>query len=85
MNTIKSNRKTTKGRNIYYQSIPLRDENGDPILNQMGQQKVKTIKHVQETSSGIQRKISLFEFREKIELNKAKWHEQHPEYKRKIS
>ena len=45
--------------------------------------KEKVIKHVQETYVAIQRKIALLNFYDKIEENKIKWHNKHPEYKSK--
>jgi len=79
---VRSNRKPTIGRIIYYQVVKL-FKAGKPILNELGEQKQRVIKHVQETHDAIQRKTSLLNFYERIELNKAKWHEKHPEYKAK--
>lgn len=86
---VRSNRKPTKGRRIYYQVIALFEKfdpkkgKGKAILNELGEQKTKTVKHVQESSNAIQRKTSLLNFYDRVELNKAKWHEKHPEYKAK--
>ena len=96
---VKSNRATTLGRNIYYQLIYKMEQVFDrfnnvrdgwtgkiikverltkevPVLK-------KTIKHVQESYSAIQRKYALLNLYDKIEENKRKWHNAHPEYQRK--
>ena len=78
---VRSNRKTTKGRNIYYQTVM--DANQIPFRNENG--KKRTIKHVQESFNAIQRKTTLLTFYDKIEVDKHKWHESHPEYKSKKS
>ena len=54
-----------------------------PFISEKGNKRV--IKHVQESHSAIQRKIALLNFYDKVEINKSKWMEKHPEYKRKIS
>jgi hypothetical protein len=98
---VRSNRKFTRGRNIYYQTVneivgtkkrqrKVRDENGKvigtrEIVTNITKSIGKVVKHVQESYSAIQRKTSLLEFYDKVESNKSKWMEKHPEYKRKAS
>lgn len=57
---VHTNRKRTPGRNIYYQTI--QDKDG----------KVKTIKHIQETSSALQRKFNLLDYLDRVRRNKGK-------------
>lgn len=78
---VRSNRKTTKGRNIYYQTVM--DANQMPLIKENG--KHKAIKHVQESFNAIQRKTTLLTFYDKIEVDKHKWHNDNPEYKSKKS
>ena len=96
---VKSNRASNKGRHIYYQLIYKMEQVFDrfnnvrdgwtgkiikverltkevPVLK-------KTIKHVQESYSAIQRKYALLNLYDRIENNKRKWHNDHPEYKSK--
>lgn len=96
---VVTNRKSTKGRRIYLQSITknvevfdrfekLRDKRGMLTgkvkrLTTFKDKVVKTIKHIQETPNAIQRKTALFNFNEKLLVLKSKWHKDHPEYQKK--
>lgn len=70
---VHSNR---KGRQFYFQEIPLKGKDGK------WNGKVKTVKHVQETSSAIARKTAVIEFNEKIQIAKSKFFHAHPEFRR---
>lgn len=73
---IHSNRKSTLGRQFYFQQILLKDKNGK--WNGL----IKTVKHVQETASAIARKTAVIEFNEKIQIAKSKFFHAHPEFRR---
>lgn len=93
---VQTNRKSTKGRKIYYtkkikevpQQIPDRIAfvkgklKKFPAHTKMIQKNV-TIKHIQETSAAIRRKLLMMDTLDRIEVNKSKWHKAHPEYQRK--
>jgi len=96
---VRTNRKATLGRNVYYQHIYKIEDvfNGFNTVRNTDTGEIikverlttkkpvlkKTIKHIQETPNAIRRKTSHFNLLERIELNKSKWHKAHPEYQRK--
>ncbi len=85
--SVKTNRKRTPGRHIYHQEVnkvigtkevsrSIKDKNGNKkrilktvnVVEPIG----KNIKHIQETSTGIKRKILFLNLLDKIASNKAK-------------
>jgi hypothetical protein len=81
---VVTNRKSTKGRRIYMQIV--NKIIGKNILtNEVVKAPIKTIiKHIQETPDAIRRKTAMFDFNEKLLVHKSKWHNEHPEYQRKV-
>ncbi len=97
---VRTNRKSTLGRFIYFQQVNEivgtkevakieKDKDGN---NQKVLKKVnivistgRVIKHVQESPNALKRKIALFNFFDRIEILKSKWHKANPEYQKKAS
>ncbi|MFW6272202.1 MAG: hypothetical protein ACOC2U_00265 [bacterium] len=74
----------------------MRDFDGNIVLNKRTKKpryhtveietpivKRTSIKHIQETPAALERKSIYLETLDRIDINKSKWHKDHPEYQRK--
>ena len=84
VNKVKTNRKPSKGRRVYYQEVNVKDASSKKFqYKTITNRPLKVIKHIQETADALQRKLAMVDFFDKLEIQKSKWHKAHPEYQRK--